>query len=195
MPDTDTPWEPPVAGSEIDALVGALERQRTTFRFKADGLDAAGLRTSVGKSSLTLGSLMKHLAACEDYKFTVRLTGAPLGDPWESWGWDGSTDWELESAGDDSPEELYAIYDDAVERSRSRLGSFLRTAGPDDAVNMAWPDGTKANLRRLLCDLLEEYARHTGHADLIREAVDRTVGEDPPDGWTPVSGSFRLPNT
>jgi len=42
-----------------------------------------------------------------------------------------------------------------------------------------------ANLRRLLCDLIEEYARHTGHADLLREAADGRVGEDPPESWQP----------
>ena len=42
-----------------------------------------------------------------------------------------------------------------------------------------------ASLRRLLCDLIEEYGRHTGHADLLREAVDGVVGEDPPEGWRP----------
>ncbi len=44
----DTPWEPPLAGTEVEHLVGALDRQRTTFRWKADGLDATGLRTRVG---------------------------------------------------------------------------------------------------------------------------------------------------
>ena len=47
-------------------------------------------------------------------------------------------------------------------------------------------DGRQASLRRLLCDLIEEYGRHTGHADLLREAVDGLVGEDPPAGWRPV---------
>jgi hypothetical protein len=46
-----------------------------------------------------------------------------------------------------------------------------------------WP-----SLRRVLCDLIEERGRHTGHADLLREAVDGRVGEDPPPGWRPVSG-------
>jgi hypothetical protein len=49
-------------------------------------------------------------------------------------------------------------------------------------------DGTNASVRRLVCDLIEEYGRHTGHADLIREVVDGRVGADPPAGWHPVSG-------
>ena len=47
---TETPWEPPLAGTEVEHLVGALERLRTTFRWKADGLDATGLRTRIGAS-------------------------------------------------------------------------------------------------------------------------------------------------
>ena len=78
MTDIDSPWEPPFAGTELEHLVGALDRQRTTFRWKADD--------------------------------------------------------------------------------------------------------------RLLCDLIEEYGRHTGHADLLREAVDGRVGEAPPPGWRPSSG-------
>ena len=66
MTSTDTPWEPPLAGTETEQVVGALDRLRATFRWKADGLDSAGLGTSIGASTLTLGGLLKHLAAAED---------------------------------------------------------------------------------------------------------------------------------
>ena len=56
----------------------------------------------------------------------------------------------------------------------------------------AGPTARTPSLRRLLFDLLEEYGRHTGHADLLREAVDGRTGEDPPPGWRPVSGQFRF---
>jgi Protein of unknown function (DUF664) len=59
------PWEPPIAGTEAEQLVGALDRLRTTFRWKAGGLDAAGLQTRVGASAMTLGGLLKHLALVE----------------------------------------------------------------------------------------------------------------------------------
>jgi hypothetical protein len=55
-----SPWEPPLAGTEVEHLVGALERLRTTFRWKADDLDAAGLQTRIGASSLTIGGLLKR---------------------------------------------------------------------------------------------------------------------------------------
>jgi Protein of unknown function (DUF664) len=185
MTSTETPWEPPVAGTESEHLLGALDRLRTTFRWKAGGLDAAGLRVRVGASSLTLGGLLKHLAAVEDHMFRTKLRGEPLGEPWEGFGWDGSDDWEFTSAADDSPEQLYALWDDAVERSRTTLRAALADGGLDQPVHASWPDGRHASLRRLVCDLIEEYGRHTGHADLLREAVDGLVGEDPPAGWRP----------
>jgi hypothetical protein len=183
MTDNDTPWEPPFAGTEVEHLVGALERLRATFRWKADDLDAAGLNTRVGVSTLTLGGLLKHLAAVEDYHFTTKLTGEPVGAPWDATGWDGSNDWEYASAADDSPQQLYALWDGAVERSRARLGKALDNGGLDQPAHVSAPDGRHASVRRLVLDLIEEYGRHTGHADLIREAVDGRVGEDPPAGW------------
>ena len=188
MTDSDTPWEPPLAGTEAEHLVGALDRLRTTFRWKADDLNAAGLQTRVGASTLTLGGLLKHLAAQEDYASTVKLTGEPMGAPWDATGWDGSDDWDFTSAADDTPEQLYALWDGAVERSRARVAAALAAGGLDQLVHMGWPDGRHASLRRLLCDQIEEYGRHTGHADLLREAVDGLVGEDPPAGWHARSG-------
>ena len=184
----DYPWEPPVAGTEVEHLTGALDRLRTTFRWKADDLDAAGLATRVGASTLTLGSLLKHLAAAEDHMFTVRLRGEPMGDPWDALGWDGK-DWQYTFVTDGHPpEQLYALWDGAVERSRTRLDAALADGGLDQLVHLSWPDGRRLSLRRLVCDLIEEYGRHTGHADLLREAVDGRVGEDPPGGWRPRSG-------
>ena len=185
MTYSPTPWEPPVAGTEVEHLVGALERLRTTFRWKADDLDAAGLQARIGASSLTIGGLLKHLAWAEDLMFTRKLTGEPLGPLWED---ATEEDWEFTSAADDSPETLYDLWDGAVERSRARLGAALANGGLDQPVHLTWPDGRHASLRRLVCDLIEEYGRHTGHADLLREAVDGRVGEDPPPGWQPKSG-------
>lgn len=187
MNDSETPWEPPLAGTELEHLVGTPERLRTTFRWKADDLDAAGLQTHIGASSLTLGGLLKHLALTEDYIFTRKLTGESIGEPWEAL-WHGTDDWEFMSAADDPPGRLYAFWEDAVERSRARLDAALSRGGLDQLVHVSSPDGDHASLRRLLCDLIEEYGRHTGHADLLREVVDGRVGEDPPPGWRPVSG-------
>jgi hypothetical protein len=183
-------WEPPLAGDEVGHLVGALERLRATFLWKADGLDAFGLRaTAVPSSTLSLGGLLKHLAFVEDYTFTVKLAGRSPGSPWTEVDWASSPDWPWTSAADDPPEALYELWAAAVARSRARLAEALAVGGLDQAVHVADDDGRHASLRRLVCDLVEEYGRHTGHADLLREAVDGRTGEDPPAGWQPVSVS------
>lgn len=181
-----------MAGTEAEHLVGALERLRTTFRWKADGLDAAALGARVGASSLTIGGLLKHLAVQEDYLFTTKFRGERLGAPWDSTGWDETDDWEFSSAADDSPEQLYAYWDDAVRRSRATLGAALADGGLDQESAVAWPDGRRPSLRRLVFDQVEEYGRHTGQADLLREAVDGLVGEDPPPGWRARSGTYTV---
>jgi hypothetical protein len=186
------PWEPPIAGTEVGHLLGSLDRLRTTFRWKADGLDAAGLQARVGASALTLGNLLKHLALVEDYYANVKLRGDSIGLPWTEIH-DQSDEYEFRTAVDDSPEQLYAFWDDAVERSHQRVAAGLAEGGLDLQAHVSSPEGEHATLRRLLFDLVEEYGRHTGHADLIREAVDGRVGEDPPDGWRPVSGRFVPP--
>ena len=191
MTKGDTPWEPPLAGTEAEHLVGALDRLRTTFRWKADDLDAAGLQTRIAASALTLGALLKHLALVEDHYFATKLSGEHPGAAWAAADWDAD-DWEFTSAANDTPEQLYALWDGAVERSRARLDAALADGGLDQLVHVSDADGHHASLRRLLCDLIEEYGRHTGHADLIREAVDGRVGEDPPAGWAPKSGPTAL---
>ena len=185
MTNSDYPWEPPLAGTEAEHLAGALDRLRTTFRWKADGLDAAGLQARIGASKLTLGGLLKHLARVEEQIFTTKLTGEPMGEPWDQVPWGGEDDPEFASAADDTPEQLYALWDNAVARSRARLTAAFARGGPDQLVHMGTPDGRHASLRRLLCDLIEEYGRHTGQADLLREAVDGRIGEDPPARWHP----------
>lgn len=185
--DDECPWEPPLAGSETGHLIGALERQRMTFQWKADELDADGLSARVGASTMTLGGLLKHLAFVEDYTFTVKLRGAAPGEPWQSADWDADPDWEWHSAAGDAPERLYGLWWAAVLRSRERLDAALAGGGLDQPAHMATPDGRHASVRRLVFDLVEEYGRHTGHADLLREAVDGRVGEDPPAGWRPRS--------
>ena len=189
-----SPWEPPLAGTEVEHLVGALERLRTTFRWKADDLDAAGLKTRIGASSLTIGGLLKHLAWAEDLMFTRKLSGEPLGLPWDALDWGGDEEWMFNSAAKDSPEQLYALWDGAVERSRARLSAALAEGGLSQLTNGGSADGRRASLRRLLCDLIEEYGRHTGHADLLREAVDGLSGEDPPASWRPA-GSRSQPGS
>lgn len=187
MAGTDSPpWEPPLNGTEVEHLLGALDRQRATFRWKTDGRGRAGLTATAGASTMTLGGLLKHLALVEDVQSTLKLSGEPLGEPWASMaGMDGS-DLEWTTAADDEPAFLYSLYDGAVERARQRYAAALADGGLVQRVHLGSDHGFVTSLRRLLFDLLEEYGRHTGHADLLSEAVDGRVGEDPPPAWVPV---------
>lgn len=172
--------EPPVAGSETDTLLGSLERQRRTLEWKCSGLDAAGMRATVGASAVTLGGLLKHLAVVEDDMFSQKLLGRPPAGPWATVDWDADPDWEWRTAAGDSPEELLSLWRDAVARSRAAVRDALSGAGPERIAHHTNARGESLTLRRLLVDMIEEYARHVGHADLIRESVDGLTGEDPP---------------
>lgn len=173
------PWEPPFHGSEHDAVFGALDRQRVTFRWKCADLDATGLRQTIPTSRLTLGGLLKHLALIEDYYFQVKVLSREMPSDWD--GADPEVDgWEFTSAAEDTPEELYALYDAAVERSHAAVNAIVARGGLDGTAGVTRPDGSPVNIRRMVLDLVEEYGRHTGHADILREAVDGRTGEDPP---------------
>ena len=136
-------------------------------------------------SSLTVGGLLKHLAAQEDYASAVKVAGGRMPTVWGDDGWNGDDDWEFTTGAQDPPEELYAVYDAAVDRSRAVIGAAIADRGLDGASGVTLDDGTRASVRRILFDLLEEYGRHTGHVDLVREAVDGRTGEDPPADWRP----------
>ena len=180
------PWEPPIDGTETEHLLGALTRQRATVRWKADGLDEAGLRHRISSSSLSLGGLLLHLAMGEDYYLTTKLRGEELVEPWRSLGHDGTDEWEFTA--ELGAAETYAVFDDAVRRNGARIDAALAEGGLDLVAHVDDGNGNHPRLRRLLLDLLEEYGRHTGHADLLREAVDGRVGEDPPEDWVPPFG-------
>jgi hypothetical protein len=172
------PWEPPFAADEQTAVFGALDRLRTTFRWKCADLDAAGLRATAASSDLTLGGLLKHLGLVEDHYFQVKILGGPMPPAWDDA--EDVDGWEFDSASDDSPEQLYELWDSAVARSRASVAEIMARGGLDAPAAQTLPDGGHPNIRRMVMDLVEEYGRHTGHADILREAVDGRVGEDPP---------------
>ena len=78
---------------------------------------------------------------------------------------------------DDRPEQLFALWRDAVASSRSRVTEAMADGGLGRLARRTWPDGSAPSVRWILCHMIEEYARHNGHADLIRESVDGLVGE------------------
>lgn len=179
----DPPWEPPLAGTEAEHLRGSLERMRATFRFKAEGLTAEQLRSRpLPSTELTVGGLLKHLAVCEDDQFQWRMSGrAPV--TWLKAPEGRERQWMFTMGPDETAEGTYALWDEAVARSRTRFEELMAAGGPDAPGHLQAEDGTRASVRRHLHDLIEEYSRHTGHLDLLREAIDGRVGEDPPPSW------------
>ncbi|HEY2960426.1 MAG TPA: DinB family protein [Actinomycetota bacterium] len=170
--------EPPIAADEAATLLGFLDYQRATLAWKCAGLDAAGLRATLAPSSMTLGGMLKHLALVEDSWFSQRLLGRPPVPPWDAVDWDADPDWDWHSAAGDTPEQLRALWQEAVARSRSRVAEALADGGLGRlATGISNDRGEAPSLRWIVCHMVEEYARHNGHADLLRESVDGLVGE------------------
>ena len=169
--------EPPFAGDEISTLLGFLDFQRATLEWKCAGLDAAGLAATVGPSSMTLGGMLKHLALVEDWWCSQWLHGNGEVPPWDAVDWDADPDWDWHSAADDTPEQIRTLWRDTVARSRSLVQEALADRGPDGLAKRVGKDGRSPSVRWILFHLVEEYARHVGHADLIRESVDGMTGE------------------
>lgn len=165
-------------GDETDTALITLERNRLTFAWKCSEIDAGGMALRLGPSSVTLGGLLKHLAWVEEVYFQNRLYGRPSMAPFDALDieadWD---DWPWRTAADDTPDALRDLWSETVHRSRAALAEALVTGGLDQQTQEGM------NLRRLLVDMIEEYARHTGHADLLREAVDGATGEGAPDDF------------
>jgi uncharacterized damage-inducible protein DinB len=169
--------EPPLTADETATLVGFLEFQRATFAWKCAGLDAAGLGAKVSVSSMTLGGMLKHLAFVEDLWFSQWLDGRDPVSPWDAVEWDSDSDWDWHSAAEDTPDQLHTLWQDSVARSRFRVMEALADGGPERLARRTWSDGRAPSLRWILCHMIEEYARHNGHADLLRESVDGVTGE------------------
>jgi uncharacterized damage-inducible protein DinB len=169
--------EPPLAADETATLLGFLDYQRATLAWKCAGLDAAGLGATVAASSMTLGGMLKHLAYVEDSWFSRSLHGRDRQPPWDTVDWKADPDWEWHSATEDSPEQLHRLWQDAVARSRSLVTEALADGGLERLARRTWPDGRAPSVRWILVHMIEEYARHTGHADLLRESVDGQTGE------------------
>jgi hypothetical protein len=167
--------DPEPIADELTALTQFLDYHRATLVAKATGLDRAQLATRLEPSALTLAGLLKHAALVEDSWFGVVLLGQDEREPWASAPWDDDPDWEFTSAVDDEPDELFAIYGAACERSRAAVAEV----GNLDAVSAGRSrrSGERFNLRWIMLHMLEETARHNGHADLLRESVDGTTGE------------------
>ena len=169
--------EPPLAADETTSVLAYLDYHRATFAWKCRGLDADGLKSRTAASTMTLGGMMKHLALVEDGWFSRSLFGRDYSPPWDAVDWKADPDWEWRTAADDSPDQLRTLWEEAVARSRERVAEALADGGLDHLAVRSWPDGRRPSLRWIVLHMIEEYARHNGHAALLREAVDGEIGE------------------
>src|SRR5256886_13450912 len=156
--------EPPPAGNELDTLLGALERQRGYVAWKCGNLASAGLRATLGPSPMTLGGVLKHLAAVEDDTFSVKLYGRAPHPPWDTVDCATDPDWEWHSAAEDSPEQLVSLWQEAVGRSRTLVAEAIADGGLDRLPPHTRPARRTPRPRRLPLDLIEEDARPAGPA-------------------------------
>jgi hypothetical protein len=175
-----TRTDPPRAASEAATLRAYLDYHRDTLLMKVDGLGQEQLARTHPPSALTLGGLLKHAALNDDWWFCRVFGGRDIEPDWVPEGaFDVDEDWELHSARDDSPAELRRIFDSARAAADAVIERGLAAGGLDalSAVTSRREEGQSFSLRWVLLHMIEEYARHNGHADLLREAIDGRVGE------------------
>jgi dienelactone hydrolase/uncharacterized damage-inducible protein DinB len=165
---------PDPGGRERDLLGQYLDFQRETVLAKTGGLDREQMARRLPSSALTLAGLLFHLALVEEVWMEVRFLGLAEREPWAGVDWDADPDWEFRTATEMEPEQLRQRYRDACDRSRQVAS---QATGLDQLSVKPLRDGRQFTLGWLLLHLIEETARHAGHADLLREAIDGSVGE------------------
>ena len=166
--------EPEPDGSELTLMVQYLDYQRETVLAKTEGLSQAQIVEKHPPSALTLAGLLYHLALVEESWMEVRFSGLPEREPLGGVDWEADPDWEFRTAEGVPPENLRDRYRAACERSR------LVVSGAADLDQMSVEtlrDGRRFSLRWVMLHLIEETARHAGHADVLREAIDGVLGE------------------
>ena len=165
--------DPPYDAGELDTSLGFLDYQRLTLLTKCEGLTDEQLRVRLPSSSLTLAGLLKHGALNEDWWFSHRFAGFDGLEPWSSVDFEADPEWEFRTALEQDGNELRELYIGACDRSRAVV------AGRDPAERSVNPTGSGQypTLRWVVGHMIEEVARHNGHADLLRESIDGVTGE------------------
>jgi len=166
--------EPPLDGDEIETLLGFLDYQRATLEWKCRGLTDDKLCSPLPPTTMTLGGLLKHLARVEDYWFSEVVAEGEKPEPWVTMEW--AAEWR--NAATDTGEELRRLWKERVDRSRRVVAAQLVASEAGfGATHPAWDGQGRVSMRWALVHMIEEYARHNGHADLLRESLDGETGE------------------
>jgi uncharacterized damage-inducible protein DinB len=160
---------PPVA-DEREGLLGFLAQQRRVLKASAYGLTEEQLRLAPSASSLSVGGLLKHIAVCESGWVDTMLQREHHHSP-EDYGKD------FVLTPDDTLASLIAEYDRVAAETEAAVAD-LDLGAPVPVPDEPWfPEGLKAwSVRWVLLHLIEETARHAGHADIVRESIDGATG-------------------
>ncbi|MFI6389297.1 DinB family protein [Nonomuraea sp. NPDC050547] len=161
---------PPLIADEREMLRSYLDFHRATLAMKCDDLSDEQLRSrSMPPSTLSLMALVRHMAEVERHWFRRVVDGEELPMVWSATLWDFQTAYDATGA---TREEAFGAWEAEVEHARR----IERAAASLDltAYNARWE--AEVSLRMVMLHLIHEYARHNGHADFLREAVDGTVG-------------------
>ncbi len=161
--------EAPRTADERTSLEGWLDFHRATLALKCEGLDDKQLReASAPPSELTLLGLVRHMAEVERSWFRRVFAHEDTPPIWYS---DQDPDGEFHIADGDTAESAFAIWRDEITKAREAAAGHSL----DEVVTR--PGRGDYNLRWIYLHMIEEYARHNGHADLIRERIDGATGE------------------
>lgn len=161
---------PQTGGTDKDVMWGILDRNRDVMVWKLGGLSEEDARRPMVPSGTNLLGLVKHLAAVEYGWFCLTFGRETEPLPFD----DDDPDADLRPTDDETVEDVVAFYG----RARAAADAAIEELDPD-AVGNAWGTGPERSLRWVLAHMIEETARHAGHADILREMHDDTVGYFP----------------
>jgi uncharacterized damage-inducible protein DinB len=171
VPPGDDPRTNRRLRGERAVLVGYLHDQRLTLEMKCAGLDPAAMaRRSVEPSTLSLLGLVRHMAAVEQGWFRRVMAGEDVAQHYRT---DDDRDGDFNGAVPDA-----GVVAEALERWRAEVAFAERfvAEAPDLGITGLHHD-QPVELREVLVHMVEEYARHNGHADLLRERIDGRIGQ------------------
>jgi hypothetical protein len=159
----------PLVGDERTILTAALDWHRQTFELKCSGVPPERLSDkNIQPSGLSLHGLVRHLAAVERWWFRQQFAGEDVPMLYYS---DDDPNQDFDSL-DGDPAEAFAVWRAECDRARE----IVAQAASLDQTGTRVSDGRPVSLRRMLVDMIAEYARHDGHADLLRERIDGATG-------------------
>ena len=168
---------PPVTADERVTLEQFLDYFRSVLLRKADGIDEVQARQRVGASAVDMLGLVRHMALVEQWWFTQAFAGSTESGWWADPD-DHDRDWHHTS--DDTLAVALAALNGEIAKSRAVVAGteFLDQLTAIDVGPPDQPDRYgRRSLRWVMVHMIEEYARHCGHADFLREAIDGTVGD------------------